>query len=231
VTFQDLWQANFGEKGERVVVRELKAQKFRVTRTSFARDPEAPGGAKLDGCGKPIVIPDILAAKGGCSQWIEVKTKTRDVKYKGEVRQGIEEKYLRHYTEAERVTGIKGWLAFLVLTTHRGTGHALIRMADLEKLNQYAKPGEPGHERFFQGKPMVFWRTDIFDSFWIEQDELKPVPHATREWPTTPKRTSTLTQGHFNFTSGSQSVYGDRVGVNDAMRQLWKDEGKWKGEI
>jgi len=25
--------------------------------------------------------------------------------------------------------------------------------------------------------------------------------------------------------------YGDRVGVTDAMRRLWKAEGKWKGEI
>lgn len=202
MSFMDKPEARFGDAGERIVARALRDLGFHVTRTSFARDPRSEGGARLDGEGCPIVIPDILAAAGGKTRWVEVKTKSKDIEFKKmrEWRQGIEWSQLRHYLAAEEITGLAGWLAFLVLQAEGGDGYAMLRMAELSKMAKHFSPGEPGSEKAYDGKHLVYWPVDFFASYRVRQTELEPMPaKAVYPWPNRYKTSPTVQQGYFDW--------------------------------
>lgn len=191
----------FGTQGEKVVIAWLQEQGYLISQTSFAKDPNDPQGARLNGAGEAIVIADILAAKGGYARWIEVKTKSKDVDYKkaAEWRQGIEKAYFNQYLLAAERTGIEGHLAFLVLNAEARKGCAMLRLAPLSLLYQHFIPHR-GSRSAYQGKEMVFWRVDIFESHEVTQTSMEPqAPKAKWPWPQDGKKTKTHTQGYFSW--------------------------------
>lgn len=105
---------SFGAIGERVGRDWLKKNGYHILNASAIENGGAP---LLESTIVDIISPDILAAIGGGSLWVDVKTKrrtTRNAK-RNRFETGCAMRHFLAYKEVARVTGIPGALLFIHL--------------------------------------------------------------------------------------------------------------------
>lgn len=159
-----------GQAAEGIVAEWLMQRGYLITFTSqiSAGVMQGPRANNLYS-GENVVLPDLLASGNGATRWVEVKVKNKDAYHNitGEHRQGIDAHLFDEYLSCEAITGIEGWLAFIVMTPKPPK----LRIATLEKLSKY-KISMNGSRDAYRGKEIVFFNIDVFDEYTITDSEL-----------------------------------------------------------
>jgi hypothetical protein len=109
---------------------------------------------KLLGVTRQLVVPDLLACRGGKSRWFEVKYKTEasETYSRGNrLETGIDLRLWKHYCQVREESGVEVWIVFV----HRK--EAEVRGLEIEDLQRHGVRESP---RFNYGKGGVFFPWD-----------------------------------------------------------------------
>jgi hypothetical protein len=149
-------QWDLGRGGEQLIKRWLRRHGFYVLP---AADIATVGAPAFDGPHEIVIVPDFLAARGGASRFVELKTKTRATFYrKGRSWQhGMRLAHWRAYQQVEELTGSPCFLAVLELESGLVLMQSIQHLGDVERV--YDGNGMP------DGKPHVFFPRDAFRWF------------------------------------------------------------------
>jgi len=157
-----------GLKGEKLVREWLKLRGFYVLPASLIDNGGAPA---LEGYLKKVIASDHLVAGRGRTFWAEVKTYQRAAFYQKYQRwvHGIPIRLWQQYLEAERITGIPGYLYILQLNER------LILEGKLSEIEVGSQKTE-GHHHPPSG-PQIFFDVRRFKWYSLDNlDELPPLP-------------------------------------------------------
>ncbi|MEJ6791462.1 MAG: hypothetical protein QNK89_01635 [Lacinutrix sp.] len=141
----------FGQEGEKEIAEILIKKGYSIMPLYQFSDELAPQIISLN---ESFTSPDLMCFKNEKSIFVEVKSKTKWVEFKGVIETGCNYKHYKHYRDLSLKTKLKVYMFF----NHVKGSYQGVYYTDVLTVGRYWDGTAKGVKKF---KPEYFWNKDI----------------------------------------------------------------------